>query len=153
MARLRSLSLHFISSTANYPTLLSESRGRRAVFPVLTRLDFRGFSWYFDRLVAGIDAPCLGDIELTFLNEGLVGFPKLCEFIDRIKIHKSHRRAHILFSERAISFSLIQPGAPTRLKLEFFCEPPSEQLLFVTRVCAHLFDSLFNVEDLCISTM
>ncbi|KAH9024454.1 hypothetical protein EDB83DRAFT_2555505 [Lactarius deliciosus] len=166
MAQLQSLSLHFIStadivlpdwgrshfiSTADY-AIVFPGWGRRAVLPVLSRLYFRGVSWHLERLVTGIDAPRLGDIELTILNENIIGFPKLGEFVDRIEMHKSHRRAHILFSDRAISISLIQPGTPARFKMQLFCEPPSEQLLLMTRICAHLSAaSLINVEDLRIS--
>ncbi|KAH9018042.1 hypothetical protein EDB84DRAFT_1520295 [Lactarius hengduanensis] len=64
-------------------------------------------------------------------------------------MHKSHRRAHILSSDRAISISLIQPGTPACFKLQLFCELPSEQLLLMTRICAYLSAaSLINVEDL-----
>ncbi|KAH9018095.1 hypothetical protein EDB84DRAFT_1566580 [Lactarius hengduanensis] len=38
MTQLQSLSLHFLSTTTNYPTLLPRSWGRRAVLPVLTHL-------------------------------------------------------------------------------------------------------------------
>ncbi|KAH9020824.1 hypothetical protein EDB84DRAFT_1581002 [Lactarius hengduanensis] len=154
MAQLRSLSLHF-TSTANNAILLPESSGwgSRAVLPVLTRLNFRGTFQYLERLVPRIDAPRLEDIELAFLNKNIIGFPKLREFVNRIETHKSHRRAHILSSERAISISLIQPGAPACFKLQFFCgKQLSEQLLFMTRVCDHLSATLFNVEDLHIST-
>ncbi|KAH9171660.1 hypothetical protein EDB89DRAFT_2243343 [Lactarius sanguifluus] len=151
MAQLQSLSLHFLPTT-NYRFLRPQFWGRRAILPVLTRFDLRGIPLYLERLVAGIDAPRLEDIELTLLNEIIIGFPTLLEFVDRIEIHKSHRRAHILSSERAISISLTQPGAPACLKLQLFCEPSSEQLLSMTRVCAYLSDSLFNVEDLRITT-
>ncbi|KAH9010352.1 hypothetical protein EDB83DRAFT_426935 [Lactarius deliciosus] len=146
MAQLRSLSLH-PTFTTNYDILPPESWERR-VLPVLTRLNFRGIYQYLERFVAGIDAPRLGDIEITFVNENIISFPTLLEFI---KMHKSHHRAHIISSERAISISLIQPGASACLKLQFFCEPLDKQLLFVTRVCVHLSNSLFNAEDLRIS--
>ncbi|KAH9000748.1 hypothetical protein EDB83DRAFT_2682608 [Lactarius deliciosus] len=146
MAQLQSLSLHFLSTnTTGYHDLLSQSRGH-AVLPVLTRLDFRGIFRYLECLVARIDAPRLGDIELTFPNKFVIGLPTLLKFIDRIEMHKSHRQAHILSSERSITISLIRPGAPACLKLQSLCEPLSEQLLFLTRLCTH-----FNVEDLRIS--
>ncbi|KAH8984725.1 hypothetical protein EDB92DRAFT_1467622 [Lactarius akahatsu] len=150
MAQLQSLSLHF-RSTVNHAIVPRRlwPRGRCGL-PVLTRLNFRGSSRYLERLVARIDAPRLEDIELTFFNEN-INLSKLREFVDRIEMHKSHCRAHILFSARAISISLIQPGASACLKLQLFCDPSNEQLLFMTRVCGHLSNSLFNVEDLHIS--
>ncbi|KAH9172680.1 hypothetical protein EDB89DRAFT_879338 [Lactarius sanguifluus] len=150
MAQLRSLSLQF-RSTANHAIVSRRLWPKgRPVLPVLSRFNFRGSSRYLERLVARIDAPRLGYIELT-LNKK-INLPTFREFVDRIGMHKSHRRAHILFSRRAISISLIQPGSPACLKLQFFCDPLNEQLLFMTRVCGHLSNFLFNVEDLRIST-
>ncbi|KAH8984728.1 hypothetical protein EDB92DRAFT_1467892 [Lactarius akahatsu] len=153
MAQLRSLSLHFVSTT-DYALQLSQSEswGHRVILPVLTRLDVRGISQYLERLVARIDAPRLGDIEITLVNENIIGFPNLREFVDRIEMHKSHRRAHILSSEHSISISFIHPGAPACLKFQFFCEPLNEQLLFMTELCVYLSNFLFNVEDLRVST-
>ncbi|KAH8981830.1 hypothetical protein EDB86DRAFT_3247532 [Lactarius hatsudake] len=159
MTQLQSLSLQFLS-TAEYmflrpgrpqpPDPWGQGPGP-AVLPVLTRLNFLGISQYLERLVAGIHAPRLGDIELAFFNEN-IGFPKLREFLDRVEMHKSHRRAHIVSSVSAISVSLIRPGAPARLKLQLFCEPSNKQLLFMTQVCIHLSAFLPNVEDLRITT-
>ncbi len=120
MAQLRSLSLHFLP-TAYYPAPSPRSR-RRVVLPVLTHLNFRGIAQYLEGIVARIDAPRLGDIEVTFFNKIIIDLSKLSEFINRVEMHKSYRRAHILSSERAISISLIQPGAPACLKLQLFCE-------------------------------
>ncbi len=148
MAQLRSLSIHFLT-TENYIGVPPLS-GERVFLPALTRLDFRGFSVYLKRLVARIDAPRLGHIEVTIFNR-FIDPSELGEFIDRIEVHKSHRRAHILSSECAISISLIQPGAPTCLKLQIFCEPLSEQLFSMARICIHFSAFLSNVEDLRIS--
>ncbi|KAH9059941.1 hypothetical protein EDB87DRAFT_1822416 [Lactarius vividus] len=150
MAQLQSLSLHFPPIVDHHDPYTQ--LWRRNVLPVLTRLEFRGFSQDLESFVARIDAPHLGDIELAFLNENAVAFLRLRDFIDRIEIHKLHRQAHILSSDSAISISLTQPGAPTCLKLQLCCKPMRKQLLFMTRVCVHLSASLFNVKGLCIST-
>ena len=149
MAQLRSLSLHFLP-TAYYPAPSPRSR-RRVVLPVLTHLNFRGIAQYLEDIVARIDAPRLGYIEVTFFNKIIIDLSKLSEFINRVEMHKSYRRAHILSSERAISISLIQPGAPACLKLQLFCESLSGQLFSMARICIHFSDFLFNVEDLRIS--
>ncbi|KAH9024444.1 hypothetical protein EDB83DRAFT_2320064 [Lactarius deliciosus] len=149
MAQLQSLSFHFLP-TMNYRFVHPQSSGR-VFLPVLTRLDFRGNSRFWEHLVARIDAPRLGDIEITILNEDIGPFPGLRQFIGRIEIHKLHRQAHILSSNHAISISLTQP-APACLKLQLSCEPLSAQLLFMRVVCDRLSASLLNVEDLRIST-
>ncbi|KAH9031229.1 hypothetical protein EDB85DRAFT_2146247 [Lactarius pseudohatsudake] len=114
MTQLQSLSHHFLSTT-NYRVLHPQSWGC-AVLPVLTRLNFRGTAEYLEGLVVRIDAPRLGDFEVTFFDALTVDLSILSEFIDQIEIQKSHRQAHILSSEQAISISLIQPGASTCLK-------------------------------------
>jgi hypothetical protein len=147
MPQLLSLSLHFLSTT-NYRAP-SPSRVR-AVLPVLTRLAFRGITGYLECLVARINAPRLGDIEVTFFNEFTfdLDLSQLSEFIDRIGVHKSYCRAYILSSERVISISLIRPGAATCLKFHLVCEPLRGQLCSMARICSRLSAFLFDVVDL-----
>ena len=151
MAWLQSLSLHCLPT--DYYLAPSSPPGERVVLPVLTRLDFRGFAEYLDCLVARIDAPRLREIEVTFFNSynRMFDLSPLAKFIDRTGMHTSHRRAHILSLERAISISLIQPGSATCLKLRLLREPMSEQRTFIGQVCIHFSALLFNVEDLRIS--
>lgn len=149
MTRLQSLSLHFLS--IDYflaPPILP---GERIVLPVLTRLNFRGVTEYLDGFVVRIDAPRLRNIEVTFTNKFIFDLSKLTRFIDRTGMHKSYCRAHILSSSHAISISLIQPGAPTSLKLRLFRAPITEQLFFMGRVFLEFSTFLFNVEGLRIS--
>jgi hypothetical protein len=150
MPQLRSLSLHFLS-TANYRAF--RMARVRAILPVLTRLDFRGITGYFECLVGGIDAPFLGNIEVTFFNEFTfdVNLSRLSEFIDRIGMHRSYCRAYILSSERVVSISLTQPGAPTCLKFHLVCEPLRGQLFSLARICRSLSAFLFSVKDLHVS--
>ncbi len=150
MPRLQSLSLHF-PPTAIDISPFSPS-GERVILPVLTRLNFRGLTEYLEDLVARIDAPRLGDIEITFSNILLVcDVPRLREFIDRIEMQKLHHRADILFSERAVSLSLTQPGVPTCLKLQVFCKTLRLQPFCMAQICSHFSAFLFHVKDLRIS--
>jgi hypothetical protein len=146
MVQLRSLSLHFLPTTAHICVTMPSRT--RIVFPVLTRLDFRGITKYLEDLVARIDTPRLGDIEVTFFNESILDFSKLGEFIDRIEIHKSHRRADILSSERAISISLTQSGAPTCLTFQLLCEPLALQLSTMSQLSITFSTLLIDVKDL-----
>jgi hypothetical protein len=149
MTQLRSLSLHFLPT--NHHVGASLPPGKAVIIPSLTRLDFRGNSEFLEDLVAGIDAPYLGDIELTFFNKFNGTVPKIGEFIDRIGMHKSHHRADILFSVDAISFSFIQREAPTGIKFQVHREPSSKLLSTMARVFTHLSASLPDLEELRIS--
>ena len=149
MVQLRSLSLHFLS-TPGY-RISPPPPGKCVVLPALTRFNFRGNTQYLEGLVARIDAPRLGDIEITFVNEMTFELSALSVFIDRIEMHKSYRRADILSSDHRISITLTQPAAPTCLKFHLLCEELSYQLLSMARICVHFSTFLFDVEDLRIS--
>jgi hypothetical protein len=153
MAQLQLLSLHFLPTPDHIGVSLPSRK--RVVLPALTRLHFQGITKYLEGLVAEIDAPRLGDIEFTFVNdESITDFSELSEFIDRIEMHKSYRRAHIISSERAISISLIRPGSPTWLKFRVFCQPLALQLSTMARIFKFFFSALLSdVEDLRISAM
>jgi hypothetical protein len=151
MTQLRSLSLHF-RFTASYHVPLPQY-GERVVLPVLAQLNFRGCTAYLEGIVALIDAPSLEDIEITFLDNPILTISKINNFIDRITMHRSHRLAHISFSEHAISISLTQPGAPTRLKMQLLGKPLHMQIFSMARICSHFSTVLFSVGELCISEM
>ena len=146
--QLQSLSLHLPSTTFAIPP----SSGDRVLLPALTRLNLRGFNGYLEGLGARIDAPNLRDIEITFFDKSIVDVPKLREFINRIEIQKSHDRADILSSERAISISLTQPEALTCLKLQVLCKTSLLQPFFMTQICTCFSGFLLRVQDLRINT-
>ena len=148
MTKLRSLSLHLLFPI-NYFTIPPPS-GKRVHLPGLTSLKFRGATPYLEGLVARIDAPRLGDIEVTFFNQFIPDLSELGDFMDRIETHKSHCQTHIVSSEHTISISLTQPGAPTCL-LQLLCEPLNVQLSSMAQICTRLSAFLFNVDDIRIS--
>ena len=152
MIQLRSLSLHF-RSTTNYHFPLPPC-GEHVVLPVLTRLNYQGSMTYLEGILAIIDAPSLNDIEITYDNPSLA-LPKFKTFIDQIEMYRSHRGAHILSSHLrpTVSISLTQPGAPMRLKLQLLCKPFCMQISSLAQICLDSSPFLFNdKEDLCIST-
>ena len=149
MSQLRSLSLHLPPAfTYRAPPPPSKEC---FVLPALTHLDFRGMSCYLEILVAIIDARRLEDIEITLLDNPVFRHLNLREFIDRMETHKSPSRTHILFSEDAISISLMRPAAPTCLRLQLVCKPLSMQLYFMDRICVDISTFLLNVRGLRIS--
>ncbi|KAH8996850.1 hypothetical protein EDB92DRAFT_1535458 [Lactarius akahatsu] len=98
--------------------------------------------------------PIFGPPKLSGVtDEPIFDLPKVSEFIDRIEMPKSHRRAHILSSESVISISLTWPGVPTHLELHLLCEPLRVQLSSMAHICTQSSALLSNVEDLCISAM
>jgi hypothetical protein len=151
MTQLRSLSLshHFLSFAfpRNYVRLPPQS-GERVVLPALTCLKYRGTSEHLDRLVARIDAPRLGDIDIGFLGQPMMDVSQLSQFIDRIEMQKLHRRIAILSSEDTISISFTQPDSPSRLELQISCELLDLQLSYMAQICNGLSAFLIGVEHL-----
>jgi hypothetical protein len=150
-AQLRSLSLHF-PSTTDYIFPYHPQPNRRVIFPALISLHFRGISESLERLVLRVDAPRLRDVQITLLDKSIFYLSSLGKFIDRIKIFKSHHQARILSSDDAISISSARPGAPSCLKLQLFSEVLSEhcQLSALLRILPY-FPVFLNVEDLHIT--
>jgi hypothetical protein len=157
MPQLRSLSLHFPSIDDNYvsprPPPPLYQRVVQLFLPALTRLKFRGIAECLERLVVRIDAPRLGDIQVTVFDSDNFSttIARLGEFINRIEMHKSHHQARILSSDRTISISLTQPGAPRCLKLQLFSELLGDQLSTMSLIFLHFSSLLLDVEDLRIS--
>ncbi|KAH9068197.1 hypothetical protein EDB83DRAFT_637259 [Lactarius deliciosus] len=153
MTRLETLSLHFLSlpPRRNYLSL-PPPPGDRVVLPALTRFKYRGISKYLDSLVARIDAPRLGDIDITFFNQPTLDASQLSLFINRIEMWRSPLRAEILFSGDVISITFTQPGALKRLGLQISCEQLGWRVFSISQICGHFSSFLFNVEDLGIKT-
>ncbi|KAH9068250.1 hypothetical protein EDB83DRAFT_2674706 [Lactarius deliciosus] len=108
MTRLETLSLHFLSFLPRRKHVgLPPPSGD---LPALTRFKCRGISKYLDSLVARIDAPRLGDIDVTFFNQPTLDASQLgLLFVDRIETRVSPLRADIVSSVDAISISITQP--------------------------------------------
>jgi hypothetical protein len=149
MSHLRTLSLHFRPSIL-YPSYFGDLPSKRVILPALTSLKYRGPTEYLDSLAASIDAPRLGNINITFFRQPPPMDPsQLGQFINRIAMQNSHHRADIRFSEHAISISFTQPESPTCLELQVSWASFSQQLLYMARICS-LYSFLFGIEHLSI---
>jgi hypothetical protein len=153
MTRLQSLSLHFHVLFQYNPVDVPPFSGERVVLPALTHIKIRGITDdYLNGFVARIDAPHLADIETMLDYRPNIDVSPFRQFIDRIEMQKSHRRADILTSGCAISMSLTSPKPPSRLKLGICCRQFDQQLSTMARICNHFSQALLSVRDLRIET-
>jgi hypothetical protein len=153
MAQLRTLSLHFLSLPPRRNFLgFPPHSGERVVLPSLTCLKYRGTSKYLDSLVARIDAPHLGDIDITFFFQPTIDASHLGRFVERIEVRTSLSQATIETSAHSISISVSQPGTSTPLKLQISCKQLDWQLSCMAQVCDQFSPFLFRVEALRINT-
>ncbi|KAH9056998.1 hypothetical protein EDB87DRAFT_1146186 [Lactarius vividus] len=151
MTSLRTLSLHFLSlpPRRNYLALPPAS-GERVVLPALTSLKYRGTSKYLDSLVARINAPRLGDLDITFFSQPTIDASELGRFIERTEMQMSLIKAEIQISHHAISILFTHPSPSTRLRLQISCKQLNWQLSSMAQVCDQF--SLLHVETLGINT-
>jgi hypothetical protein len=153
MIHLRTLSLHFLSfpPRRNFLRLPPQS-GERIVLPALTCLKYRGTSKYLDSFVARIDAPLLGEIDITFFFQPTMDASQLGRFIQRIEMQTTLSQAEIETSAHAISISFTNSGASTPLRLQISCKQLDWQLSCMAQVCDQISPFLFHVGDLGINT-
>jgi hypothetical protein len=110
MAHLQTLSLRF-PFTANHTTIPPLSKKcivKRVDTPHLSCLKYRGTSEYLDRLLAGLDAPRLADIEikieLTYVSKTKHNVSNLSGFIRRTEKWNLDCQADIRFYLLNLSF-------------------------------------------------
>jgi hypothetical protein len=153
MTNLRSLSLHFLSlpPRRSYFGFLPQS-GERAVLPALTYLKYQGTSNYLDNFVARIDAPRLGDIDITFFCQPTMDASQLGRFIGRTDMQASLIRAEAETSAKAISVSFADASTCTPLRVQISCKRLDWQLSCMAQVCNQFSPFLFRVKELSINT-
>jgi hypothetical protein len=147
MTQLETLSLHFLSlpPRRNYLRLPPPS-GERVVLPALTCLKYRGTSKYLDTFVARIDAPRLGDIDITFFSQPTMDASQLGRFIERIEMQTSLSRAEVQTSAHAISITFPTQSTSTPLRLQISCEQLDWQLSSMAQICNQFSPFLFRVK-------
>jgi len=117
LANLAVLCLEFRSPTPRpdnergHPRPHPQNRNR-ATLPNLTRFNFRGSSDYLEDLLAGIDAPFLDHVDITFFNQLIFQVPHLSHFIGGMEMLKSAKVAEMESSfGSGVSIKLDQGGA------------------------------------------
>jgi hypothetical protein len=149
LAQLETLSLHFciLPPRRNFFGLPPHPSNHIAL-PTLKSLKYRGSSTYLDSFVARINAPRLGDFDVTFFGQPTVDASQLGRFIERIETLTSLDQADIQTSPRAISICCSKPGTLAQLKLQISGEQLEWQLDSLTQICDHLSPFLLRVQDL-----
>ena len=152
-SHLGSLSLHFLSfpPRRNYVDFPPPG-GHQIVLPALTCFKYRGISKYLDSFVARIDAPRLGDIDISFFSQPTINASQLGQSIERIVMPTSFIEADIQATSHTISISFKNSGTPTRLRLQISCKQLDWQLSSMAQVCDQFSPFLFRVQYLAFNT-
>ena len=146
-SHLQSLSLHFLSFPRRRTFVaLPPPGGHRNVLPALTCFIYRGTSKYLDSFVARIDAPRLGNIDITFFNQPTFDASQLGQFIRRTDMQTTLTKAYIRTSAHAISISIEDSNTSTTpLRLQISCRQLDWQLSSMAQVCDQLSPFLSGV--------
>jgi hypothetical protein len=149
LPKLESLIMEF-----DYPHLLPD-RGHptRIVLPALTHFQFRGKSEYLEVLVAGIDAPLLDTIFITFSDELTFDIPELARFMRRTTRFQALNEAHVDFgyySALVKSLPVTETDFDEESGLKITCREIDWSPTDLTHVFTSLFPSIYIVEHLYI---
>jgi hypothetical protein len=117
----------------------------RSALPALTYFSFRGVSEYLEDLVAGIDAPFLDELNITFFHQLILDTPQLAQFIDRTPNLKAHNEARVVFLDDAVQVLL---GSMQQISMRTTCKAPDWQLSFVAQVCSSSLSLVPSLEHL-----
>jgi hypothetical protein len=107
----------------------------RTLLPVLTVLRFKGASEYLEDLVAQIDAPLLGTLDITFFHQLIFETPRLIQFFSRTPKLQTHDKAQVFFSDQDVSIILPQ-AFDRRVDLGISCRQSGWQLSSLAQVCS-----------------
>ena len=148
MTQLRSLTFHLLSFPRRRSFLgLPPPPEEHILLPALTYLNYRGSSKYLDSFVARIDAPRLGEINITFFSQPTMDAPQLGRFIERIEMQTPISRGEVQTSEHAISISFTDSSTSTPLRLQISCKQLDWQLSCMAQVCDQFSPFLFRVNS------
>ena len=153
---LQILSLHFLSFPPRRKYLaLPPLSEERVLLPALTCFKYRGTSKYLDSFVARIDAPSLGDIDITFFSQPTLDVSQLGRSFERIGMQTPLSRAVVEISEDAISVTFPDQSTdirPIPLRLRTPCKQLDWQLSSMAQICKPFTAFLFRVKDLQINS-
>ena len=124
----------------------------RTVLPVLGLFRFRGVGEYLEDLVACIDAPRLGSLDITFFNDIVFDTPQLTQFIRLTPTFKAFDIASVVFLgyTATITLSRAHKLPNGTFKVGISCRELDWQLSFLEQVCTSSLPPLSTLEDLYI---
>ena len=109
LPRLESFPMGFQSVSSRPDRIRPPPSATRTVLPALIRFEFQGASEYLEALVAQIDGPQLGQIDIHYFNQ-LAGFQaaQLSQFIDRSAGSETTliKHAHVIFYSDLVSLTM-----------------------------------------------
>ena len=154
LTSLRSLQIDF-QSPRSFPNQGSRRppTSTRLFLPVLRYFNFKGAAEYMEDLVACIDAPQLGGVEIAFFNDIVFDTPQLTRFISRTPTSGVLEKAHITLQNGDASLDISPQTSGDhwqKIKVTILCRGLEWQVSSLEQVCASCLPFLSKLEDLYI---
>jgi hypothetical protein len=119
----------------------------RTSLPILDRFTFRGGGEYLEVLVAGVDAPQIRRLDITFFNDIVFVTPQLTRFISRTPTFEAFHEARVTtLKDSTASVELL--SAYARLNVSISCEELDWQLSFLEQICTSSLPPLSTLQNL-----
>ena len=118
----------------------------RTPLPVLDYFTFRGGAEYLEVLVARIDAPRLGELDITYFNDIVFITPQFTRFIRRTPTLEAFGGARVTLRERIANVKL--SSAYATLNVSIYCRDLDWQLSSLEQVCTSSLPPLSTLHDL-----
>ena len=125
----------------------------RIILPVLDRFWFKGVGEYLEDLMACIDAPRLGRLDITFFNDIVFDTPQLTRFISHTPMLEAFDVANFTLWEHTagVTLSSTYEDFDERLQVNISCRELDWQLSFLEQVCTSSLPPLSTSQDLYVS--
>ena len=107
----------------------------RTLLPVLAKLEFDGVSEYLEDLVAGIDAPLLKTLDLSFFHQLIFDTPRLTQLINRTPNFKEYSKSYVFFDPwvARVTFTSTYDGW---FRFQIKCRPSDWRLSSLAQICS-----------------
>ena len=150
MAQLNTLKIRFLPPNAHERSL-DASLINRAILPALIEFEFKGNCEYVEDLVSRIDAPALGQISITFIEQPTFGIPRLARFIGRTKEAKLPHHTSVRLSDEVIITQYFRrrscpDSSSGTFQLRIPCDELDRQISLLIHICQYISEPLSGVE-------
>ena len=139
LTRLETLEIGFESSRSHPDRESRPPPLTHTLLPALTRLHFKGASEYLEDLVAGIGAPLLNKMDITFFRQSILDTPQLTQLISRTPNFKAQERARVVFDSDWDVWITLPQTFDGELCLGISGRQPDWQLSSLAQVCRSSF--------------
>jgi hypothetical protein len=151
LTSLEQLSLEF-----QFPRPLPDQESQRpppsirTSLPVLEQFTFQGGGEYLEVLVARIDAPQLGSLDITYFNDIVFITPQFTRFISHTPTFEAFGKATVFLKDRTAGVRLSSDYAMLGawLDVSVHCRELDWQLSFLEQICTSFLPHLSTLQDL-----